>query len=218
MNAVLYYSNTGESRKIANYAADFLHWNALALQSCDGEAYERAVLVFPVHCQDIPIAIQPVLQNLRIKQAVILVSYGKMSYGNVLFQCAKKYKLHIVGGAYIPTKHSYIPEDTSFEELQKLNPVLEKLHHPTTVLIPRSIKNPLAAVFPLLRSRLGITLTKSRACTDCGLCKSVCDNKKCIRCLKCVKCCPQNALQFRPTLFMKWYLKKTPKNELVLYK
>ncbi len=218
MNAILYYSNTGESLKIAAYAAKFLNLKAVDMQKYNGEAYESAVLVFPCHCQNIPIAVRPILKNLKAKNAIILVCYGKMSYGNILYECVKKYKINVVGAAYIPAKHSYLPEDISFKKTEKLNPVLEKIYNPTTVSIPKAFKNPLADIFPGFRSRIGIKLIRGRECIHCGLCKNICENKRCIRCLKCVKHCPQKALSFRKGVFMNWYLKKKPKNELLLYK
>ncbi len=218
MNAVLYYSNTGESRRVAEYAAKKLGFKCFDMSETPPRELENAVVVFPVHCQSIPRAVLPVLDGLRAKNLILLVTYGKMSHGNVIYECKSKYGFNIVGAAYIPAKHIYIREDSRFEDFEKLDPVLGKLQSPTAATIPKSFKNPFAGFFPEIRSRIGVKLVKTGKCNECGLCRKICNNEKCIRCLKCAAACPQGAITFELNPFMRAYLGKKKQIELVIYK
>lgn len=217
MNGVLYYSNTGACRQIAGYLAEQLHYPLLDMMGTDAFRFENLVVVFPIHCQNIPRAILPILERLTAKNLVVLAAYGRMSYGNVLWECQHRYRWNLVGAAYVPTSHCYIPNDRPFTQWEKLQFVEACLKTPRPVAVPRSFKNPLADFFPEIRTRLGIRLLRNDRCNSCGLCKARCGSKKCIRCLKCIQSCPQQALTFRRSFFMRLYLGKPPKDQLVIY-
>ena len=149
-----------------------------------------------------------------------------MCCGNVLYKIQKNYQKNIVAGAYIPTKHSYIDNDDVFCDLDKLNPLVEKVKEPSYIKIPKLYKNPLADVFPKLRSRLGLTIQKNADCSECNLCAKRCSfgaiqsgitNRKCIRCLKCVEACPHQALKIKLGLPLKLYLRKKKTNKVIIY-
>ena len=138
----------------------------------------------------------------------------------------ENYQKNIVAGAYIPTKHSYIDNDDVFCAFDKLKPIVEKVKEPSYIKIPKLYKNPLADVFPKLRSRLGLTIQRSADCGGCNLCAERCSfgaiqsgitNRKCIRCLKCVEACPRQALKIKLGLPLKLYLRKKKANELIIY-
>ena len=226
MNAVVFYSNTGESEKIAAYFSEKLGYPLVSMEKAGKEHYENLVLVFPVHCQNIPQVVVDFLQALEVTNLTALATYGKMGYGNVLYEIQSKLRLDLVAGAYIPTKHAYLEHDRSFCDWERLSPILEKIQNPSKVLIPKSHKNPLADMFPTLRSRLGVKIRRSADCVRCGVCTRNCGqraiesgvvNGKCIRCLKCVAACPRQALSFQLRLPLRLYLRKAPIHETVIY-
>ena len=62
MNAVVYYSNTGQSKAIAEYFAHQLSFPLADVEQLSNVCYENLVLVFPVHCQNVP----PVAQKTAV--------------------------------------------------------------------------------------------------------------------------------------------------------
>ncbi len=225
MNAVIYYSNTGQSKVIARYLSEKLDYPLLELERAETCSYENAVLIFPVYCQNIPDAIKIFLSKLKAKWLSAVATYGRMSYGNVLNEVQEKYFGRIAAAAYIPTKHTYLEED-GFEDFEKLDSLIEKIINPSEVKIPRAFKNPLADIAPALRSRMGVRIRRTEACNECGLCSEICPERamtwgrtgsRCIRCLKCVACCPNMALEFKCSLPMRLYLKKKKVDKIVLY-
>ena len=65
MNAVLYYSNTGESKRIAEYLADKTGFDIFDITKTTQCEFASAVIVFPVYCQNVPAAVNDFLQKLR---------------------------------------------------------------------------------------------------------------------------------------------------------
>lgn len=225
MNAVIYYSNTGYCKCIAEYLADKSGFDLIDIYDVTDYSFDNVILVFPVHCQNIPIAVKSFLQKLTVKYLVSVAAYGRACRGNVLYELQKKYRHNIVGAAFVPTGHAYL-QDKGFGQFEKLDPVLEKLKNPEPVKIPKSYKNPLADITPQFRSRAGVKLYSDAACTKCGACTAICKNggivngkpnKKCIRCLKCVALCPEKALHFSLRPPMRMYLKNRKQNDLIIY-
>ena len=226
MNAVVFYSNTGQSKAIAAYFANQLGYPLADMETKCAEYYQNLVLVFPVHCQNIPDIVKSFLKNISVENLTVVATYGKMCCGNVLYEIQKKYQKNIVAGAYIPTKHSYIDNDDAFCDLDELKPIVEKVKEPSYIKIPKLYKNPLADVFPKLRSRLGLTIQKNADCSECNLCAKRCSfgaiqsgitNRKCIRCLKCVESCPRQALKIKLGMPLKLYLRKKKSNKIIIY-
>ena len=226
MNGVFFYSNTGESWRIAEYFADKLGLAASEIFDYDGTHYESIVLVFPVYCQNVPDVVGSFLGKVSVDALCLVATYGRMSYGNVLFEIQRKYNKRIIAAAYVPCKHSYIDGDIGFDDFHALDVVIEKFGQTSEITVPRSYKNPLADILPAMRSRMGLKIRKSGNCDGCGICDSVCrrggisrgkTNGRCIRCLRCVTSCPRNALTVRLCLPMRLYLRKTRKNDTVIY-
>ena len=226
MNAVVFYSNTCQSKAIATYFANQLGYPLEDIETKCAEHYQNLVLVFPVHCQNIPDIVKVFLKNISVDNLTAIATYGKMCCGNVLCEIQKNYQKNIVAGAYIPTKHSYIDNDDVFCDFDKLKLIVEKVKEPSYIQLPKLYKNPLADVFPKLRSRLGLTIQRSADCSGCNLCAECCScgaiqsgitNRKCIRCLKCVEACPHQALKIKLGLLLKLYLRKKKTNELIIY-
>ena len=226
MNAVVFYSNTRQSKAIAEYFASQLEYPLLDVETKPEERYQNLVLVFPVHCQNIPDIVKNFLKNISVDNLTAIATYGKMCCGNVLYEIQKKYQKNIVAGAYIPTKHSYIDNDDVFSDFDKLKPIVEKVKKPLYIKLPKLYKNLLANIFPKLRSRLGLTIQKRAVCSGCNLCAERCSfgaiqsgitNRNCIRCLKCVEACPHQALKIKLGLPLKLYLRKKKANKLIIY-
>ena len=226
MNAVAFYSNTGQSKFIAEYFTNQLEYPLADIETEYAKHYQNLVLVFPVYCQNIPDIVKDFLENISVENLTIVATYGKMCCGNVLYEIQKKYQKNVIAGAYIPTKHCYIDNDDVFYDFDKLKPIVEKIKNPSYVQLPKLYKNPLADIFPKLRSRLGLTIRKSADCDGCNLCTERCSfgaikmgktNRKCIRCLRCVESCPRQALKIKLGLPLKLYLRKKTTNKLIIY-
>ncbi|MGN0812576.1 MAG: 4Fe-4S binding protein [Candidatus Coproplasma sp.] len=225
MNAVVFYSNTGESKAVAKFFSEQLDYPLFDIEKVCPEIYENLVLVFPVHCQNVPLAVKRFLKSAKIENLTAIATYGRMCPGNVLYEIQKKYKFNIVAGAYIPTKHSY-QGGKSFSDWESLTPIIEKVNRPSPVVIPKLYKNAFSSLFPNFRSRLNVKIYKTEACNGCGICTDVCHfnaicggvtNGKCIRCLKCVSSCPNNALKFTLRLPLRLYLRKQKTGKLIIY-
>lgn len=225
MDAVAFYSRTGQSEAVAGYFADKLSFRLLDIESGCGGSYDNLVLVFPVHCQNIPDAVKAFLKKADIKNLTAIATYGGICCGNVLHEIKYKYNKNVVAAAYIPTKHSYSGGE-SFNDYQSLTPITDKVRSPAAIEIPKLHKNIFASFFPKARSRFCVKIRKSAACNDCGKCEEVCPDKaiingvtggRCIRCLKCVAQCPSRALTVKLRLPLRLYLKKQKAHEPTVY-
>lgn len=226
MNAVVFYSNTKQSESVAEYLAKELCYPIVDIEKIADIRYKNLVLVFPVHCQNIPDTVKAFLERISVENLTVIATYGKMCPGNVLYEIQNRYHKNIVAGAYVPTKHSYIENDDAFCDFDKLNPVIEKIKAPSYIRLPRRYKNPLANIFPKLRSRLGLSVQKNANCIGCNLCAAHCSfgaikagktNRNCIRCLRCIDACPRHALKVKMSLPLKWYLCKKKTDEIIIY-
>ncbi len=225
MNIVVYASYTGECQRIARYLSEKTGYLLSSIEETPPACFENLILVFPVHCQNIPVAVKRFLSSVSIKHLAVIAAYGKMSYGNVLYEIQHRYPHTVVAGAYVPTKHSYLSEKR-FEDFTKLNAIAEKMKYLQEVKIPRAFQNPLANLFPTLRSQIGVQIKRNDACRHCGICEKVCPThtmrngkpgRKCIRCVRCVSHCPYGALSFRCRLPMALYLRKKPCEKIIIY-
>ena len=226
MNAVVFYSNTGQSKKIADYFADKLSFPLVDIETNYPDYYQNLVLVFPIHCQNIPDIVKTFLKKITVENLTMIATYGKMCCGNVLYEIQRSYQKNIVAGAYVPTKHAYIDNDGAFYDFAKLKPLVEKIKNPSYIRLPKIYKNLLANIFPKLRSRIGMKICKKASCNGCNLCTEQCSfgaiktgttNNKCIRCLKCVESCPRQALKIKLGLPLKLYLRKKKSNKVIIY-
>ena len=78
MNAVVFYSNTGQSKTIAAYFANQLGYPLADIETKCAEHYRNLVLVFPVHCQNIPDIVKSFLKNVSVENlTAMLETYGE---------------------------------------------------------------------------------------------------------------------------------------------
>lgn len=225
MNAVIYYSNTYQSKRLAEYFAEITSFELFDIFDLPKYAFDTAILVFPVHCQNIPYPVKDFLACLRAERLIAIATYGKMCCGNVLNELQRRYRHNIIAAAYVPTKHTYLSE-SGFDDFSKLNVIVSKITTPSTINIPKIYKNPFSNFFTGLRSRMGVKIYKDPQCNNCGKCSAICNNKaiekgkinrNCIRCLKCVENCPNKSLHFALRLPMRLYLQKKQQNDLIIY-
>ena len=226
MKAVIFYSNTGQSRMIAKYFSEKLEYPLINIEDNEAREFDDLVLVFPVLYQNIPDMVKELLEKTDAKNLTLIATYGKMSCGNVLYEIQKKYKKNIVAAAYLPTKHSYIEDDDTFSDFDSLLSIIEKIKAPSGITLPKLHKNALVNLLPEARNRIGIKIYQTRSCNNCNICAEHCvsnainygiTNAECIRCLKCVQNCPTQALKFKTSLPMKLYLKKKRVNKTIIY-
>lgn len=224
MNAVLYYSNTNESLHIAEYFRNLFHFEILDIRKITSYSFQHVVIVFPVYSQNIPTEVRNQLRKIKADKVILVATYGKMSYGRVLYDAQRLIEGAVVGAAYIPTKHSYLIEDKAFDDYASLNKLKECFSMDKDIKIPKTKKNVFANVLINQRARIGIKILKNRNCSSCNICHQYCDSitngrtdKTCIRCMKCISICPNQALSFKQNIFMKKYLSKTRCNKVIFY-
>lgn len=223
MNSVIYYSKSGESLKIAKYLSSKSNYLLQELGKQDNYLFENLIIVFPVYCQNVPKDVKSFLAKVRAENVSIIATYGKKSFGNVIYEASKISRLNIISYAYVPTKHTYIEDDDSFSDFERLDCLIEKFNTPTSIKIRRYLKNPFANIFEKIHACLNIKIIKSGDCDGCNICGKSClfiekgvVNGKCIGCLKCVNKCPKKALKVRKSLFLKIYLHIVRKNKLII--
>ncbi len=219
MTCVYCFSGSGRSRAVAEYfAAEFNSGvSDIGKLTPEQTACETAVVVFPVYCQNIPHPVRRFLKELMAKYVVLVATYGRISHGNVLWEAKKLISGEVIAGAYVPLGHSMLREEQQLETAP-LSVILDRISSPRAVVIPREGKNIFADLFPALRSRLGVKMTRNFKCSECGICQRECPmgamkmpvrnirhdrsvrvktGRKCIRCLHCVYKCPMSAIDFR---------------------
>ncbi|MDE7348581.1 MAG: 4Fe-4S binding protein [Clostridia bacterium] len=225
IDAIVYYSNTNQSKRIAQHFADKLGYPIWDISDVPHRNFDNLILAFPIHCQSLPDAIKEFLAQAQIKNLTLLATYGRMCHGNALYEAQKKYPHTVVAAAYIPTRHAYL-QDEEFDDFDRLDPIAQKALSPAQITIPKSYKNPFSNILKRRRSQLGVKITKTAECNDCGKCAKICrenaisdgvTNSNCIRCLKCISACPNGALEYSLTAPMRSYLKKKKQNQLIIY-
>lgn len=228
MTGIWYFSATGHSEAVARYFAAALDAPLHAIGDGDPPLLATAVVVFPVYCQNVPLPVKRFLPRLKAENIVLIATYGKMGYGNVLSDAAALVQGRIIAGACFPTGHTYLEHD-SWGDPAVLQPILERIQNPLPVQIPTGRKWWLADILPGLRGRIGVRMTRTDACTACGICERLCPmktmkpgkpgkpGKNCIRCLGCAENCPAHAINVTCHPLLRRYLRKPRQTDLVLY-
>lgn len=225
---IFYFTGSEHSRVVAEFFAKKTRGsvkNLLNFRGWDGQA-ERAIVVFPVYCQNIPLPVKRTLPLLKAKYLVLIATYGSIAHGNVLWEAAKIVNAEVIAAAYVPMGHTFLANSLQFNGAA-MGEVLNKLEHPIAAKIGKERKNLFSDFFPAWRSRIGVKLKRTAACNNCNLCTLECPvgaisngkvNKKCIRCLRCVSVCPRLAWQFKLRPILKHYLNRPRNNkEIKIY-
>lgn len=225
MVEVYYFSGAGHSRQVAEFFAGRLDASSHQIRRDTKAVCDTLVVVFPVYCQNVPEVVAQFLRKSDAKHFVLVATYGRMSYGNVLFEASEMVSGEVIAAAYLPCGHTYLGQ-TDLPDLNGLDGIFERIENPKAVAIPPSHKSAWADILPDTRSRIGVKITKNSRCTECGACEVICPmaviskgvpDKRCIRCLGCVSTCPEKALDVKYNAFLRLYLKKNPKNDRVIY-
>ena len=227
MNKIFYFSGSGKSRRLAEYLGKVLDFPVIDINKIEqGEcSAETAVVVFPVYCQNLPDPIKDFLPKLNAKNIVFAATYGKKSFGNIIYDAAQLVDGNVIAGVCVPCGHSFLEEPDDFD-FEALSPFIERIKNPKNAVITKAHKDFYADLIPAQRTRIGVKITKNKNCISCGKCAENCPmcaiennkiNKNCIRCLGCVSNCPEHALSVKTLWFMKIYLKAVRKNKIQYY-
>lgn len=229
----IYFSTSGESEKVAQYYAEKLDCPCIDLTTPSAQQqfdfnqhYQLLIVTFPVHCQHIPQPFKPILKKLKADAFIINLTYGRMSFGNCLFETAKLIQGKMIGASLIPAKHTYLNNE-SITNLEALDPIIANIPYQQPISIPKFKFHPLANFFPKLRSQIGVKILKTGACSNCNFCTIHCPTEsiicgevkkhKCIRCLKCIYVCPHQALMFKLRKPLKIYLRKEREQRYLIF-
>ena len=223
MNAVIYFSCSGQSKAVAEDLAKRLGYDLYETRSVEGKFFENVAIVFPVHCQSYPKPLKSFFKALNAKHVTLIATYGRAHCGNAIYEAAKLVTGEIVAAAYLPAKHTYCEfGETVFVPEE----IVCKMSAPLPIKIPKLKKTPFAGFLPDLRSRLIIKIKKSKKCVSCGICGGQCPvgaikngniSTKCVRCLKCVSSCPQGALTVKQGSILRRYLRKPRYEKTLIY-
>ncbi|MDD4001024.1 MAG: hypothetical protein PHX62_09080 [Bacilli bacterium] len=234
MNSVICFSPTEGTKRISVYACEYLncplidHTSFMSRQNFDySKEYEYLVICFPVYSQNIPLPVIEILKRIKSRYFLLLATYGKMQMGNALSEASKLANGVVIGGAYIPTKHTYKDGDY-YRDYKQLDPLLKRVKDKINMkaIFPKLKKNVFANEFPNFRSRAGVKIIRTDECNNCNLCNKFCPmnsinngiiNKGCIRCLSCYYHCPNKGLIVRYHKLLKRYLKNDKIENLILY-
>lgn len=227
MRKIFCFSGSGHSFAVAKSLSEMLDCE-IAEIGCEVQTIDEcyvAIIIFPVYCQNIPKPVKNFLKKISAKHIVLIATYGKISYGNVLYEAQKIVSGDVIAGAYIPIGHTFLSGDCFFNR-DFLVPIVERIENPKKIKIEKNHKSLWANVFPSFRSRLGTKIIKSSLCDNCGLCEKRCPTKaikngkvtsSCIRCLRCVASCPKGALQYKNSWILDKYLNSYCNEMYILY-
>ncbi len=226
MNAVAYFSCSGQCKALAENIVDKLGWDTLdmRLKTNLRADFERLFCVFPLHCQGLPQTVKKFLKRAKATHYCFIALYGKASAGNAIYEAHKLTKKHTLAAAYMPANHTYCGVDGSVPSAPQS--VINSIFKSDYIKIPRRQKAPFAGVFTNFRSRLLIKIKRGDNCVNCNICGGLCPQSAiengeitgdCSRCLSCVYGCPHGALTVKKSFILKQYLKKPKSEKVIIY-
>lgn len=226
MTTIYCFSGSGHSLAVSRILSQILECEIIMINNVNHTTNsDTAVIVFPVYCQNIPDPVKKFMARLKSKHIALIATYGKISYGNVLYEAKQILQGEVIAGAYIPIGHTFLDGDFDFDS-EILTTIAKRINEPIKATIPKAKKSPLANIFPGLRSRIGVRIIKDENCNNCGLCEKNCPvgaihggntNSQCIRCMHCVTNCPVKALHYKNSWILRKYLNSYYNDEYVLY-
>ena len=168
------FSGAGHSAEVAAYCAERLGGRVIPIGADTVCRDERALIVFPVYCENLPPPVVGFLRRAEAGCAAFIATYGGMSYGHVLYDAQQLFPGSVAAGAYVPTEHSLAREGYRFDGAP-LAPVLAKLSEGgTEIMLPKTQKHILSDFAPAWRSRIGARLVRGGNCVGCNACGATC--------------------------------------------
>ncbi len=211
-NAVVYFSHTGHSLETATYLAGRLSWPILTLKEAVGRHFEHLLFVAPIHRGKFPSPVYSFFKRSKVEEAIIVAVHGRIHHGDAIFELQRKFRLPIVGAAYFPTAHAYLPDDHFTPPYGKLDPLLPTFGSGRYFVVPREEGR---AKHPHCLPKVNIRLRPG--CRACHSCEAVCAYKgirngkinpgRCTGCLACLSACPDGLLRLEVTSSLVFYLK-----------
>lgn len=237
MLAICYFSPGSNSRGLALLMAEKC---AVPVYDITEERFrnngkipaEIIILVFPIYNQKAPPPVIDFVSEYRDKDFYLIATYGKMGTGDSLHSMQSLFHLHVLGGAYYPSNHTYRPQDKDYPKTDGLEPLISKIKNENSqaVILPPRQCSAFVDFFPKTRSKFSVSIKiDTDICTHCGLCRNHCpvgaindnskhpDPSKCLKCLRCARLCPNHAIKYRLNFFLRLYLKTIKDNTLYLY-
>ena len=221
INVVIYLSYTSNSKRVALFCNNILNYNLIESSNVDlNIKYNNVLLVYPIHSENIPINLYNLIKNIKCNKMIVIATYGRIHHGNSLYKLVYKYKLPIIGRCYFKCKHSYLKDDKYEPNYNELIPIINNFNNQDAkfIDIKKSSSNVGYNFFPKLRAQIGVKIILDKnKCNSCNICSKFClnkaiingkINKNCIRCLACIYNCPNNALDFKLSKILKFYLRK----------
>ena len=238
MNALIYFSATGETKKVHDYFKHHLpnlsEFNITDINNrlnFDFKVkYNLVILSLPVYSENIPIPVREFLIKLKCKYIIINLTYGSVTPGNALKRVCRLLSpnTNIIGASLIPLKHTYYDNSVIYV-LSKLDSLINKCKSDdySSIKIPKIKGHLLAPLLENIRTRYNIKIKHDASkCINCHTCIKECPvkainsnhiiNKSCLRCLRCVNVCPNNALTYKRSKLLELYLNKNIKPQSIL--
>lgn len=220
------FSGSGHSEEVAAYCAARLGGRVIGLAEAGACEADRALVVFPVYCENLPPPVASFLRRAKIERTAFVAAYGGISFGRVLNDAQRLFSGKAVAGAYVPTEHAFTRDGFRFDGAP-LEPLLQKLAgEGGEIVFPETPKHLFSDFAPAWRSRVGAKLVRDEKCNGCNVCAKVCPmhamdrgraNGACIRCLRCVRACPEEALSVRLSFVLGRYLRRRRRSDTVVY-
>ncbi|HHU28482.1 TPA: 4Fe-4S binding protein [bacterium] len=238
MNALIYFSATGETKKVNDYYQNKLpNLNVFDITDYDTRVnfnhyltYNMIILSIPVYSENVPLPVRNFLNKLKCKYLIVNLTYGSISVGRTLKNIKKLISpsISLIGAALIPSKHTYYNNvvNNDFNELQ---PLLDKYENKdyTPINIPKLKGHFLSPILEKQRTKYNIKIKfNPNKCIKCNLCINKCPvnainnyhkiNKNCLRCLRCVTECPNKAYTYKRSKLLTLYLKNKIKPQSII--
>lgn len=228
LNAVVYLSYTGYTRKVAEYLAKKSGWPIYEVGSAALPfQFENLLFFAPVHGERLTEEAFRFLENVEARKVAIVLTFGRTWHGNAIEDAARKLSLPLVGAMYLPAPHSYLPQDDYEMPLKEAETILRAFRKDGPLVLPKEKDTFGRWFFPKWRARAGAKVALIGRCTGCMACEKAChfhaihkgmvDGTRCIRCGACVSSCPEKALTFHLSPFLKAYLKRKRDEKVTIY-
>lgn len=197
MQAILYFSSTGNSLHIALKLQSELGGKVLYIPnySGDGSEFEKIIIVTPIYSFGMPTHVLALLERLNKTTEIIVVqNYGGMVGGaNYLFYdyAKNKFGLNIVSMYLIKMPENFtltftVPKFYLNSVLKHSNKNIDK--------VITSIKNKNYSLPKPTKTKEQTYLKNKDNWHLIG--EDFCTNKNCTKCLKCVELCPAKNISF----------------------